>query len=100
VPRIESETCSVDTDSFGKIVEKFFCNDAPTAVASLQPTRDAKLTTVSPLPRAMSLARASRLPSMKTLAVSSPSPVAQLLVPDVIPNVCELEVPLVVAAKT
>jgi len=85
---------------FGKICLKFFRRCVPTAALSPQPAIVARFLIDSPLPRAISLARASRLASMNAFALALPPSVSlQLLVPEVIPKVWLAEVPLVVAAK-
>src|SRR5438067_8982033 len=86
--RTAPETCVFDASADGKIVLKFFCSDAPTADALEQPDNVVRFVIVSPVPREMSLASASRLVSMNACALGAPPPVfAQLLVPDVMPNV-------------
>ena len=98
---IESLTAPVETDWVGKIVLKLFCSFDPTAFASEQPASVARLSTVSPRPRAMSFASASRLVSMNAFVLAVPPAVSvQLLVPLVIPNVWLPNVPFVVAAST
>jgi hypothetical protein len=76
------------TPWLGKICLKFFRRWVPTAALSLQPAMVARFLIDSPLPRAISLASASRLASMNALALALPPSVSlQLLVPEVIPKV-------------
>src|SRR6202158_1080485 len=97
----ELTTNSLDTFSAGKIDLKFFCSVAPTAAGFAQPAIELRLTIVSPEPRDTSLAKASRLASMKIWAALVPVAVsAQLEVPLLMPKVCVPNVPFSVAATT
>src|SRR5262249_37502309 len=95
-----SETATSDTVAPGKMVAKLRCSVLPTAVASGQPDSVARLVTVSPPPREMSFARASRLVWMNAFALREPPPVSvQFEVPDEMPNVWVPNRPFVVAAR-
>ena len=64
------DTCVFETSADGKIDLKLRCSVMPTAAESPQPESVARFLIVSPLPREMSLASASRFVSMNAAALS------------------------------
>ena len=63
-----SATISLETFSLGMMALKFFCSAAPTIFESPHPVSCVNVAMVSPEPRAMSFASASRLTSMNSRA--------------------------------